>query len=194
MFSCPGPIATASRVVYQASMPLKDPNARRAYQRDYIRRTAEKHRENSREAMRRWRANHPDVRLARDRSYRARNPEKKKVWDARYRAAHPDIYLAISRRRRGRAAGAAGSFTAAEWKALVVRSGGRCGYCGITAKLEADHRVPLCRGGANGISNIIPACGPCNRRKHDRTDAEFRALLAAEKKSRPLYNRVSRAG
>ena len=174
--------------MYEASVPRKDPEQRKAYQRAYIKRTAERHRENSRKAMRRWRVKHPDIRLARDRSYRSRNPDKKKAWDARYRDKHPEIYLAISRRRRGRELGAIGSFTAAEWQVLVVRSLGRCAYCGVRAKLQADHRIPLCRGGTNNIMNITPACGPCNRRKHGRTEQEFRARIAPEKKGEPPYN------
>jgi 5-methylcytosine-specific restriction endonuclease McrA len=44
--------------------------------------------------------------------------------------------------------------------------------------------VPLCRGGSNEISNILPACRHCNRRKHRKTEEEFRALLAAEVRKR----------
>lgn len=38
--------------------------------------------------------------------------------------------------------------------------------CGVTGvALEADHVVPLTRGGSNDISNIQPLCGTCNRSK-----------------------------
>jgi hypothetical protein len=38
--------------------------------------------------------------------------------------------------------------------------------CGDTeAALEADHGVPLTRGGTDDIGNIRPLYGPCNRKK-----------------------------
>jgi len=44
--------------------------------------------------------------------------------------------------------------------------GNRCLACGDTGvALEADHVVPLTRGGTDGISNIQPLCESCNRRK-----------------------------
>jgi hypothetical protein len=38
----------------------------------------------------------------------------------------------------------------------------------------------LARGGANDISNIVPSCEPCNRRKGILTDDEFFKLLEDE--------------
>ena len=84
-------------------------------------------------------------------------------------------------RRRARLLGAGPSFTAAEWTRLVEAHGGRCAYCGKVRPLHADHRVPLERGGKNEIANILPACAPCNLRKHLMTEDEFRARLAAER-------------
>lgn len=51
-----------------------------------------------------------------------------------------------------------------------------CHYCG--AKLTKttrtiDHVVPLSKGGAHTISNIVPACRGCNSKKNDRDLAEF---------------------
>ncbi len=38
--------------------------------------------------------------------------------------------------------------------------------CGASeVVLEADHVVPLTRGGTDDIGNIQPLCGVCNRRK-----------------------------
>ena len=174
VFSCPGPIATTSRNVYQAGVPNTDPDKRRAYQRRYIRRNYERHLEHSRMAMRRWRANNPEARLARDRAYKARHKEQVNAGYRRHRVKYPEQRRAISQRRRAREMGASGNFLLAEWRALLVSYDHRCGYCGDGGPMQADHRVPLSRGGTHAITNIIPACGPCNREKATMTEMEFR--------------------
>lgn len=62
---------------------------------------------------------------------------------------------------------APGEYTAAEFEALCHATGDRCLCCGVQSSLVADHVVPLSKGGANGISNIQPLCGPCNSKKKD---------------------------
>lgn len=161
-------------------MPRKDPEERRKYQRDYIKRTAERHRQHSKEAMARWRANNPERRLARDRAYKDRHPEQQKIYLKRYRKAHPEIAKVIDANRRARKLASGGRFTATEWRALVALHQSRCAYCGVVAPLQADHRTPLCRGGGNSIDDILPACARCNQRKGTRTEEEFRALRRDE--------------
>ena len=171
-FSCL-PVATTSRVVYQTSVPHKDPEMRRSYQREYIRRTADKHREQSREAMRRWRSAHPDAHRAEGRAYYARDPDRRQ----RQIDASPNrraVRKAADARRRARKLGAAGSYSTAEWLVLLDYYDRRCGYCGDGGSMEADHRTPLVRGGSHRIENIIPACRPCNQEKATMTEMEFR--------------------
>ena len=165
-------------------MPYSDPEKRRAYQREYIKSTWLRHLEHSKEAMRRWRANNPAARLARDRAYKERHKEQVNAGFKRYRLKHPDLRLEISRRRRAREVGAAGSFTNTEWLELLARHSRRCAYCGVEAPLQADHRVPLSRGGPHDIENILPACGPCNRRKAAISESEFRERLADDSRLR----------
>lgn len=71
--------------------------------------------------------------------------------------------------RRARKAGAGGSFTAAEWKALCVRYGNECLCCKLIKPLVADHVIPLSRSGSNSIANIQPLCRSCNARKGVKT-------------------------
>lgn len=89
--------------------------------------------------------------------WRRNNPEKaKKNWT---------IYVA---NRRARLANAPGTFTFEEWMAKVAYHGWRCFYCRIKltlATLTMDHRKPLSKGGSNWLSNMVPACKPCNCRK-----------------------------
>lgn len=55
----------------------------------------------------------------------------------------------------------------------------RCYYCGRkTGLLQKEHLIPLARGGVNNVSNIVPACPPCNLLKGTLTDQEFLTLLA----------------
>jgi len=54
--------------------------------------------------------------------------------------------------------------------------------------IQTDHRIPLSRGGSNFIDNIVPACRPCNLRKHTLTEAQFRARLAAQPDQQPPHD------
>ena len=54
----------------------------------------------------------------------------------------------------------------------VARLRGACAYCG-GPQTSWDHVVPLCRGGANTVANLVPSCLPCNRFKGKRTAEEF---------------------
>ena len=65
------------------------------------------------------------------------------------------------------------------WRFIREMYDSRCYYCGKGgARLQMEHRIPLARGGNNDISNIVPACESCNRRKGIMTDDEFFKLLA----------------
>jgi 5-methylcytosine-specific restriction endonuclease McrA len=76
-------------------------------------------------------------------------------------------FKANNRRKRRAAKNASrGNFTAEEFKELCERYHNRCLSCGVTGVvLEADHVVPLTKGGSDDISNIQPLCGYCNRSK-----------------------------
>lgn len=159
-------------------VPYKDPEQRRRYGRDWMKRNPEK----ARAAMRRWRQNHRDEHAARTRARYARDPRafQRMVDASPNRAA---VRRAAAHRRRDAVRGHP-SFTAAEWLVLLADHAGRCAYCGGAGPLQADHRVPLARGGTNDIGNILPACRSCNARKHLMTEDEFRARLAEKDRRR----------
>jgi len=73
-----------------------------------------------------------------------------------------------NKRNRARRRGALGRFTAVEWYFLVALFYNRCAYCWRRKKLEADHVIPVSKGGTNFIENILPCCRSCNSRKGDR--------------------------
>jgi 5-methylcytosine-specific restriction endonuclease McrA len=56
-------------------------------------------------------------------------------------------------------------------RAVFVRDGYRCQYCGSGAD-SIDHVVPRSRGGGDGWDNLAAACRPCNSAKRNRTPAE----------------------
>jgi 5-methylcytosine-specific restriction endonuclease McrA len=141
----------------------------------------------ARAAMRRWRERHPDEHQAEGRAYYARDPQRRQRQIDRSPNRNA-VRRAMHERRRARALEAPGDYSFVEWLELVAAHGGRCAYCGTEAPLDADHRVPLSRGGANSIDNILPSCRSCNLRKHTLTEAEFRARLAAETGRQPPYN------
>src|SRR3954465_13843896 len=57
-------------------------------------------------------------------------------------------------------------------RAVFVRDGGRCVYCGVPAT-SIDHVVPRSRGGRPPWDNVVSACRRCNHIKADRTVAEI---------------------
>ena len=108
----------------------------------------------------------------------AQNPRAFLDYYAAWRKANLEkarAYVRVSNLKRR---AAIGSFTFDEWLELLARYDGKCGYCGSSDHIEADHRTPLSRGGSNTVDNIIPACRRCNRGKRTKTEAEFRAWLA----------------
>lgn len=55
----------------------------------------------------------------------------------------------------------------------VIAASGPCVYCGQPAE-HVDHVRPLARGGREQLGNLVPACGRCNRSKHDLLLTEWR--------------------
>jgi hypothetical protein len=100
----------------------------------------------------------------------------------RWAAASPAEQQAMQRARhhRRRAARAAAHglepVSAADYAAVLAS--GPCVYCGAEAT-TVDHVRPLARGGAEHVSNLAPACHPCNSSKRDRLLTEWMPERAA---------------
>jgi 5-methylcytosine-specific restriction endonuclease McrA len=82
--------------------------------------------------------------------------------DRRYRIYHREK----SRRRKAQAKGQ----TPVEIPANAIilkfaQFGNHCAYCGCGGHMEIEHVIPLSKGGAHDIGNIVPACTVCNRKK-----------------------------
>lgn len=42
----------------------------------------------------------------------------------------------------------------------------KCAYCGSSEEMTIDHFIPISKGGADALFNLIPACRSCNSRKN----------------------------
>ena len=74
-------------------------------------------------------------------------------------------------------------------RTVLARDHYTCQYCGKQpgkGNLTLDHVLPRSRGGETTWENVVAACGPCNRRKGDRTPEEAGMRLLA-KPQRPRY-------
>ena len=70
--------------------------------------------------------------------------------------------------------------TKAERQQVYDKMGGYCAYCGCTITLkamQADHVVPLHKGGADEVGNMLPACQSCNHYKSTLTVEQFRQCI-----------------
>lgn len=171
-----------------------DPLKRRAWKMAWVKANAEHVRAKKRE----WAKAHPGNNNERAKRWVLNNPEKaaesarkrSREWTAR----NPDkaaIYHSRSHAKRKAKGELAGTFTSAEWNALLDHHDHRCACCGIheseaiyryprrgyplKGKLTIDHVIPLSKGGAGSIDNIAPLCLPCNTKKHTK-DTDYRKI------------------
>lgn len=59
---------------------------------------------------------------------------------------------------------------------------GHCAYCGMAIDykdMQVDHMKPLRLGGADDMSNYMPACRTCNHYKRGNTLEGFREMIEA---------------
>lgn len=73
---------------------------------------------------------------------------------------------------------------------VYLRDNHRCQYCGVhfpDAELTLDHVVPRVSGGKTSWTNVVAACGACNRRKGGRTP-EQAGLHLRSKPRRPQWS------
>jgi 5-methylcytosine-specific restriction endonuclease McrA len=105
-------------------------------------------------------AEDPAVTRARHQAWRDANRHKLRIQSQRRRA----------RRCKG------GDLTADEWLMVLEEFDHQCAYCGVgEVDLQIEHMIPLARGGRHTVTNVVPACGPCNLRKGTKTLLEFLA-------------------
>jgi 5-methylcytosine-specific restriction endonuclease McrA len=145
----------------RASLPHRV-EARRNYQ--------EEHKQPISEYKKSWTANNSQRVASLKRDYYERNRQevisRSKKWAVENAEKVKAAKANNRRKRRAAKTASGGHFTVEEFDALCSEYGYACLCCGATDRvLEADHVVPLTKGGSDDISNIQPLCGECNRRK-----------------------------
>ncbi len=88
------------------------------------------------------------------------------------------------REARKRRQGGSG-VTRAQWEQILKDYGHECAYCPSKGPLAMDHIVPISRGGSHDVSNVVPACKPCNSSKNDRLLLEWLGYDAGAPIRRP---------
>ena len=114
----------------------------------------------------------------------ANNPDRKKQSDKTYQLANLDKFRDTWHRRRATInANGKHDISRKEWLKLYSSP---CIYCGSYKNIQADHVIPIARGGTHGIGNLVSACSSCNGSKGKRTITEWKK---AKRNPRPAtYN------
>lgn len=136
------------------------------------------HCEEAKAAAKAWAATNADKVAERRQRYLESHREQEKRRSRQWATANPDRVRHQNRLKKARSRGAeVCSLTLTEWEAIVAAYGSRCAYCGCRPeRLEMDHVIPLSKGGQHASDNVVPACQPCNARKHDKPAPKFNRI------------------
>lgn len=99
-----------------------------------------------------------------------------------YKHANPDAVARWGDRRRERAARQSDGTLTAAVVARLYREPDLCPYCGVEMlprEKALDHKIPIARGGAHSISNVVVCCMDCNTEKRDMPYDRWLARVAA---------------
>ena len=123
--------------------------------------------EKAKEGKRCWVKENPDKNKDSKRSWR--NSKEGKVYKENWDKENRDKLRASYHKYRARKAGNGGSFTAEQFTFLCRFYKYKCLCCNKKKPLEADHVIPVSKGGSSNISNIQPLCRSCNAKKSTKT-------------------------
>jgi len=136
-------------------------------------------------------ANNKDKYIQKSKEFREKNQEKVATWQRNYQQKNSDKIKESQKQWRSTPSGKAARFAseskrrarkmsalinngseikawAKSWKSLEFVNCHWCG-CVITPnECHADHVMPLSKGGAHCVANLVISCQPCNNRKKDK--------------------------
>ncbi len=129
-----------------------------------------------------WRNKDKEKYLIRSRKYNSKRKEKQKIWAKKYYEENKEEIKRKTReyqirnrervnfyasKRENKKREIRADLTLEQWEILKRIFNNRCVYCGKhTQRLEKDHIIPLSKGGAFTLHNIVPACRSCNAKKN----------------------------
>ncbi len=142
---------------------LRHGDKQRAYHRAWMKANPEKNRAN----VRRWKKENPQKVSKNAARYWLKHGDRLRIKCAEYRANNPEKVANRARNQRARRRLAEGTHTCEEVSALLRSQKGKCAWCktSIKERFQADHIIPLSKGGSNYIRNIQLLCELCNKRK-----------------------------
>jgi 5-methylcytosine-specific restriction endonuclease McrA len=113
-----------------------------------------------------------DVNLKATRKYRATHPDRIKEISKRWRDANPEAMALKAMKRR--ALKEQNGVYLIQAKELIKIYKSECFYCHSNTNIEADHIIPISRGGIHSVGNLIAACRKCNASKGAKTITEWK--------------------
>ena len=131
--------------------------------------------EKSAAKAKRWREANKEKAAAYKKKYLAENPERRAQIDRDYDSANPEKMLEKSQRRRTKKEGN-GIFIVSK-KFLSSLYNSPCRFCGAEENIQADHIIPIHKGGRHSEGNLQPLCKPCNNKKATKLWIEFRSSV-----------------
>lgn len=113
-------------------------------------------------------------------AYRNRLDVRKRSREAirQWYKKHPEKTTEYRHKRRAARYSVPCTLTIEQWQILLEVWYHRCAYCERgNIKLTQDHVVPISRGGAHAMSNVVPACSLCNSKKGTKNVEQFKSKL-----------------
>ena len=131
------------------------------------------HRKANPEKARLQRAANYQRNKAQVRAWELANADRVRRWKAEWVERNRDLDHARQARRRfrlgiSRRSGRTMKLRPGDWAVILSAYRNKCAYCGVGGPLTKDHVIPLKKGGAHVMANIVPACRSCNSRKADK--------------------------
>jgi 5-methylcytosine-specific restriction endonuclease McrA len=103
----------------------------------------------------------------RNKQYAKIHAEEIHAYHQHWRKEHPG-YAAVNaaKHRASRMNAPVNDLTVDQWCEIQAVFHQCCAYCDKQSRyLTIDHITPLGKGGSNTVSNVVPACKSCNKRK-----------------------------